>query len=150
MFTWSFLWKFNFTWCTVEVFSGHSRAQGHRWKIDRWSFVRESRDKIDKAGDRTLLQALLNNIGKCLSSRRQLPLCSQIWKNRWKKICSSWFSFEKPDSKPCLIDWPPMGAGDLLAAMWTTMTGGWTCLGQSYTLGDINCSILPSRMGRKG
>ena len=89
MFTWSFSWKYfsgyHFTWCTVEVFSGHSHAQGHRWEIDRWSFLRKSRDKIDKAGDRTLLQALLSNIGKCLSSRRQLPLCSQIWKTRWKK-----------------------------------------------------------------
>ena len=124
---------YHFTWCTVEVFSGRSHAQGHRWEIDRWSFVRESWDKIDKAGDRTLLQALLSNIGKCLSSRRQLPLCSQIWKTRWKKIFSFWFSFEKPDSKPCLIDWPPLGAGDLLAAMWTTMTGGWRCLGQLHT-----------------
>ena len=154
MFTWSFSWKYfsgyHFTWCTVEVFSGRSHAQGHRWEIDRWSFVRESWDKIDKAGDRTLLQALLSNIGKCLSSRRQLPLCSQIWKTRWKKIFVFWFSFEKPDSKPCLIDWPPLGAGDLLAAMWTTMTGGWRCLGQSYTLGDINCSILPARMGGNG
>ena len=147
----------------MEVFFRLSFHLMHRWSV-LWSlscarsplenremkFLRQSWDNIDKAGDRTLLQALLSNIGKCLSSRRQLPLCSQIWKTRWKKIFSFWFSFEKPDSKPCLIDWPPLGAGDLLAAMWTTMTGGWRCLGHSYTLGGINCSILPSGIGGNG
>ena len=174
MFTWSFSWKYFFRlsfhlmhrWSVLWSLScARSPLENRRMKFCE----RISRQDWQSGWSYTSSGSAEQHWKMSFQSPPAASVFADLEKSL-EKICSSWFSFEKnililvffwknmlilvffekPDSKPCLIDWPPMGAGDLLAAMWTTMTGGWTCLGQSYTLGDISCSILPFGMEGNG